>query len=217
MPGTRACVNHQNEWRRHKQLHSRENLSGIHRLISRPNEQLPWVNRDEAEEVQAHDDPAPNEEGEGGNKRRTLFSPAKYYCTEIGSRPCGVPLFWALFDRAESPTNILNLLAAQLPTPESRPSYICIDKGCQVLRTAVTNGSFETTWQDTQFIVDIYHYFNHKATDLLCQKWCNSSPTDGSNPNLVISTIDNNGVRQWSRAFNTQVSEQLNVWIAGFA
>jgi hypothetical protein len=39
---------------------------------------------------------------------------------------------------------------------------------------------------------------------------------DNSNPNLVQSVVDNAGVirKQWM--FNTQASEQLNSWIAGY-
>ncbi|KAF6742058.1 hypothetical protein DFP72DRAFT_994661 [Ephemerocybe angulata] len=66
------------------------------------------------------------------------------------------------------------------------------------------------------FIVNIYHYNNHKHSDELCQTWCNPTPIDGSNPNLVIQELDHAGVLQWKRAFNTQASEQLNSWIAGY-
>lgn len=131
--------------------------------------------------------------------------------------PCGVVIAWTLFDRSESPTNILGFLADIFPTPQSRPSYICVDKGCQILRTAVVNGSFETTWKDSRFIVDTYHYSNHKRTDELCQTWCNPAPLDGSQPNLVIQDTDRNGSAYFKRAFNTQASEQLNAWISGFS
>ena len=39
---------------------------------------------------------------------------------------------------------------------ESRPDYICIDKGCKVLATAVANGSWEIWKKTTRFIVDAY-------------------------------------------------------------
>ena len=61
-------------------------------------------------------------------------------------------------------------------------------------------------WKKTsRFIVDSYHYKNHRDTDLLCQKWCNPAPQDGSAPNLVVADWDNNGNPYYKRAFNTQV------------
>ena len=185
-------------------------------MISRPQERVPWQNPHQVAEVQAHDQPAP-EEDDAATLCKHFFSPARYYCTETACYPCGAVIAWTLFDWSESPTNILHFLATIFSTPRSRPDYICVDKGCQILRTAVVNGSFETTWKDTRFIVDTYHYSNHKRTDNLCQTWCNPSPLDGGQPNLVVQDIDHNGEPYYRRAFNTQASEQLNAWIAGFA
>src|SRR6202522_2577855 len=103
-------------------------------------------------------------------------------------------------------------------TEESRPDYICIDKACVVLHTAITNGSWERVWKKTrQFIVDSYHYINHCADDHLCRKWCNPAPLDGSVPNLVIAETDRQGHFLYKRAFNTQACEQLNAWIGVYS
>ena len=213
---TWACEAHQSDFNRYQELHSRSNLSGVRRLVSRPGERLPWQNHQQASEVQAHDEIAPEEDEEGSVKRKHYFGPSRYYCTETACFPCGVVLGWSLFNKSESPTKILHFLESLFPTPESRPSFICIDKGCQVFRTAVVNGSFETTWKDSRFIVDTYHYSNHKRSDELCRTWCNPTPMDNSNPNLVQSVVDNAGVIRKQRMFNTQASEQLNSWIAGY-
>ena len=94
---------------------------------------------------------------------------------------------------------------ALYPTPNVRPDYICIDKGCRVLRTAIVNGSWNV-WKDTtQFIVDSYHYINHRTNDYLCRKWCNPAPLNGSAPNLVVVEHDVKGNAHYKRAFNTQV------------
>ena len=74
------------------------------------------------------------------------------------------------------------------------------------------NGKKKTT----QFIVDSYHYVNHRTNDYLCRKWCNPAPLDGSAPNLVISETNNQGHVFYKRAFNTQACEQLNAWLGGF-
>ncbi|KAF6748077.1 hypothetical protein DFP72DRAFT_820876 [Ephemerocybe angulata] len=210
---TKACQEHQADWQEYQETHSRSHLAGIRRMVSRPSEQLPWQDQRQNRQVQAHDEPALED---ADVARKHDFGPSKFYCTETACYPCGVVIGWALFDKSESPTKILKFLQHIFPTPESKPSYICIDKGCQVFRTAITNGSFERLWSNSRFIVDTYHYNNHKRSDELCQTWCNPTPMDGSNPNLVIQELDRTGVLQWKRAFNTQASEQLNSWIAGY-
>lgn len=213
VPGTRACVDHQEMWKQYQDSHSRRNLLGIRRIISRPNEIYEWQNRQDPAVAPPHDQPQGDEDA---GTRKHYFGPSKFYCVETACFPCGVVISWTKFDKAESPSKILGFLEETFPTPESRPSYICIDKACQVLRTAVVNGSFSTTWKDTRFIVDTYHYNNHKRSDELCKTWCNPTPENGSNPNLIVLERDNNGNLQAKRAFNTQASEQLNSWLASF-
>ena len=206
---TEACVIHQPLWEKHKQTHSRDHLMGVRRMLQRPQETQPWQNRQHhphhARPHQPHD-----EENPEPPPRKHFFSPSRSYCVETVVVPCGVVISWTKFEKSESPTNILNYLETIYPTPESRPSYICIDKACAVLRTAIANGSWEEWKKTTRFIVDSYHYNNHKATDLLCAKYCNPAPMDGSAPNLVQMARDKNGVMQMQRAFNTQVNFLLN-------
>jgi len=136
---------------------------------------------------------------------------------ETISAPCGVVIAWTKFEKSESTTKILQFLESVYQTEESRPDYICIDKGCQVFRTSVNNGSWDEIWKHTsRFIVDTYHYINHRVTDYLCRTYCNPSPGDGSAPNLVTIEYDSNGRPHARRAFNTQVCEQLNAWLGGF-
>ncbi|TFK42112.1 hypothetical protein BDQ12DRAFT_696601 [Crucibulum laeve] len=99
------------------------------------------------------------------------------------------------FDKSESLTKILAWLEEIYPTEASRPAYICIDKACLVLRSAVVNGDWD---------------------DVLCCWWCNPAPANGSAPNLVVGERDNNGNLAAKRAFNTQACEQLNSWLGGF-
>ena len=181
-------------------------------MLQRPGENQSWNPQRRGPNPQHHDNdnedppPSPN-----------YFSPARYYCVETACAPCGVVIAWTKFAKSESPTNILEFLESIYPTAESRPDYICIDKGCQVFRTAVSNGSWDRIWKfTTRFIVDTYHYINHRLTDYLCQKYCNPSPANGSAPNLVVIEYDDNGYPHAKRAFNTQVCEQLNAWLGGF-
>jgi hypothetical protein len=168
-------------------------------MLQRPQELQPWQN-------QLNHPHQPHDEENPERVQKHFFSPARSYCVETVVAPCGVVIAWTKFDKSESPTNILNYLEKIYPTPESRLAYICIDKACVVLRTAIANGSWEEWKKTTRFIVDSYHYNNHKATDALCAKFCNPAPLDGSAPNLVQFATDKHGVLQMQRAFNTQVN-----------
>ena len=150
---------------------------------------------------QPHDEPQPEIQ-----RPKNYFSPGRFYCVETICAPCGAVIAWTKFDKSESETQILKFLESVYPTEESRPDYICIDKACRVLRTAISNGSWDRIWKKTTcFIVDSYHYINHQTDDYLCRKWCNPAPLNGSAPNLVIATTDNHGRMHYKRAFNTQV------------
>jgi hypothetical protein len=85
-----------------------------------------------------------------------------------------------------------------------------------VLATAVTNGSWETWKRTSRFIVNSYHYNNHRVQDYLCRTFCNPAPANDVAPNLVIVEYDENGQPYGHRAFNTQVCEQLNSWLGGY-
>jgi hypothetical protein len=202
-------------WKKYQDSHSRSSLQRVRQMINKPNETQPWQNRRNLNSV-PHDQPVSDPDVDN---RKHYFGPAKFYCVEIACAPCGAAIAWTKFDRSESPTKILKFLEDIFPTEDSKPSYICIDKACQVLRTAIVNRSFDTIWPNTRFIVDTYHYNNHKRSDDLCKSWCNPTPDNDSNPNylnLITVERDKNGILQAKRAFNTQASEQLNSWIASF-
>ncbi len=169
-------------------------------MLQRPGENYPWQPQRRGPNPQRHDDP-----NEDPPPPQNYFRAARFYCVETICAPCGVVIAWTKFARSESTTNILNFLGSVYQTEDSRPDYICIDKGCQVLATAVTNGSWEVWKQTTRFIVDAYHYINHRVEDYLCRKYCNPSPGDGSAPNLVVMAYDKKGNSYIKRAFNTQV------------
>lgn len=135
---TNECAAHQREWNTYKKFHTGHTQSGICRILQRPGERQPWNHTVRQPNVQRHDDinddPPPP---------ANYFSPAQYYCVETICAPCGVVIAWTKFDKSESPTRILNFLESVYPEESSRPDYICIDKGCQVLRTAVANKNGE--------------------------------------------------------------------------
>jgi hypothetical protein len=208
--GSQACEEHQENWYAHVVRYGRQSILGICRMLRRTEEErLEWL-PDTARQVQPHDEPAP------ARRRGNYFIAPRFYCVETICAPCGVVIAWTKFARAESPTNILNFLQTIYPTEYSRPDYICIDKACLVLRTAITNGSWNMWQNTTRFIVDSYHYINHRTTDYLCRKWCNPAPINGDAPNLVVVVQDKNGRDHYKRAFNTQACEQLNAWLGGY-
>ncbi|KAM6491162.1 hypothetical protein JOM56_013401 [Amanita muscaria] len=209
--GTLACEQHQGKWRKHLMNNKKQVLGGYRRALRRPDDSfslIPAVQN----QVQPHDE----EEQETRSRSKDCFIPPKMYCVETICAPCGVVVAWAKFVKAESPTNILGFLKSVYPKKDERPAYICIDKACMVLRTCVANSDW-TDWLDTsRFIVDAYHYINHRATDNLCRTYCNPAPLNGSAPNLVIAEHNAKGELYYKRAFNNQACEQLNAWLGGF-
>jgi hypothetical protein len=201
LPSTQACQQHQKEWTKHIHNRSPGALAGVRRMLRNPHEGLEWLPSPIEHDPQPHDGPSPPE-----HKLKHYFSPNRFYCVETVCAPCGTVIAWTKFARSESPTNIIDFLNFIYPTSNDRPTYICIDKACVVLKHIVANGTFSEWFKTTRFIVDAYHYTNHKATDVLCRKWCNPAPTDGSAPNLVVPDIDKNGKPCFRRVFNTQAS-----------
>ena len=212
LDSTLTCAQHQTQWNSHVVRFGRANLLGVQRLLRRSEEEgLPWVPVLH-HIAQPHDQPAP----QINQQVKHHFVAPRFYCVETICAPCGVVVAWTKFAKAESPTNILDFLDAVYPDSNTRPDYVCIDKGCQLLRHAVASGRWDT-WKDTtRFIVDSYHYINHRTTDYLCRKYCNPAPLNGSAPNLVEVVQDKNGQSHYRRAFNTQACEQLNAWLGGF-
>ncbi|KAF8986787.1 hypothetical protein BDQ17DRAFT_1217781, partial [Cyathus striatus] len=148
--------------------------------------------------------------------RDNYFVAPRFYCVETICAPCGVVIAWAKFVKAEGESQIIDFLEFVYPTPNVRPSYVCIDKACMVLRHLTTSRDWNIGKTTTRFVVDSFHYINHRVGDYLCCKFCNPSPLNGSAPNLVLVERDAEGNPHYKRAFNTQACEQLNAWLGGF-
>ena len=140
--GTQACEQYQQQWKKYVTQHKRQSAPGFRRITQRPAESLPWISTNRQTE-QPHDEPMPERE------HKNYFSAPRFYCVEIICAPCGVVVAWATFPKAGSPTNILAFLENVFQTQESRPDYICIDKACLVLQTALRNGSLNRIWEKT--------------------------------------------------------------------
>jgi len=207
---TQACQQHKIEWDKHIHNWSPGALAGVRQMLRQPGENVDWLPNLQQNSL-PHDGPVPPD-----RENKHYFSPNRFYCVETVCAPCGTVIAWKKFAKSESPTKIMNFLNSIYPSMESRPAYICIDKACTVLKFIVNNGAYADWFQTTCFIVDSYHYTNHKATDLICCTWCNPTPSDGSAPNLVIPTTDKHGNPCFKHAFNTQACEQLNSWLGGY-
>lgn len=134
---TLACAQHEPEWKHNVQEKSHSTLTGICQVLQCTGDHQPWQQNNVNTVVQPHDEDHPEPQ-----QHKHYFSPNHFYCVETICAPCGVVIAWTKFAKSESPTNILNWLASVYPNIESRPDYICIDKACQFLHTAVTNGSW---------------------------------------------------------------------------
>jgi hypothetical protein len=135
-PHSLACQEHASEWKRHQAYKSKTTINGIRRIIQRPTDIQPWQHNRAQRLHQPHD------EEQVIHGLHHYFSPSKFYCVETICTPCGVVLAWTLFDKSESPTQILNWLDTIVyPNKEDRPAYICIDKAC-----LVSSIFFNWTW-----------------------------------------------------------------------
>jgi hypothetical protein len=201
--GTQACQQHRHLWRSHIVRFGHSTLLGIRRMVRRSEEEhLPWLPPPN-HNAQPHDEPA--HAAAPGNQPKNYFSASRFYCVETIAGPCGIVQAWTKFAKSESPTNILDFLDRVYPNETSWPDYVCIDKACLLLRHAVASGRWAIWEKTTRFIVDAYHYINHRTTDSVCRKYCNPAPLNGSAPNLVVVENDKFGQPHYKRAYNTEV------------
>ncbi|KAF8989467.1 hypothetical protein BDQ17DRAFT_1393288 [Cyathus striatus] len=201
------CLRHESQheglqnWFNHITQFGRQSVLGIRRIIRRSVEEgapawMHWLNR---RNNQPHDVPAGYAQESGD-----YFVAPQFYCVETLCAPCGVVIAWTKFAKSEGASQIMDFLEDIYPTPESRPSYVCIDKACVVLKHLIRSHNWNM-WKATT-----------RVGDYLCRTYCNPSPLNGSAPNLVVVERDINGNPHYKRAFNTHACEQLNAWLGGF-
>ncbi|EDR11718.1 uncharacterized protein LACBIDRAFT_314253 [Laccaria bicolor S238N-H82] len=152
-----------------------------------------------------------------GPKVVHTFRAQTVYCLQTIQWACGVPIGWGKCYKSESAPQVLAILdRVWVNYPDLRPSFLAYDDACDLLRHVTTQDAQSLWLKSTKFIVDAWHYIGHRATDLLCCIWCNPAPTNGSQPDLVITEVDDAGATHTTRAFNTETAEQLNSWLDGF-
>lgn len=119
---TEACQDHASQWKKNVQQRSQSPVNGLHHILQCPGERQDWQKSPRSAIQHLHDEDAPE-----NVQRKKFFSPNQFYCVETVVAPCGVVIDWTKVDKEEV-----------FPTEESCPAYICIDKACQVMRTAVS-------------------------------------------------------------------------------
>ncbi|KAJ7844841.1 hypothetical protein B0H13DRAFT_2239147 [Mycena leptocephala] len=119
---------------------------------------------------------------------------------------CGCPIGWGKCYRSESSSQVLKIIDKIWEAhPDCMPSFLAYDDACNLLRHIVTQHPNSPWIHSAKLIVDAWHYIGHRASDILCRIWCNPAPTNGSQPDLISVTVDNN-----------ETAEQLNAWLNGY-
>jgi hypothetical protein len=158
------------------------------------------------------------DEGMPRRSFRHSFQVSHVHCIETATWACGYPIAFGKMYRSEGEAQVLEFLEKVWPASATqRPSYIAFDRACKLLKY-ISTSIHRCAWLDTtRFVVDTWHYINHRSDDELCRVWCNPAPKDGSQPDLVLITISDDEEPIQSRAFNLEAAEQQNSWIGGYS
>lgn len=152
-------------------------------------------NRDEEASIVARLPLGPN--GEPGSEVAHTFAARRVFCLETIQWACGYPIGWIKCYDAEGESQVLDLLNFAFPPTapmlDLRPQFVAYDKACRLLRH-IARQNLEDPWIiSTRFIIDPFHYLNHRADDDLCHNRCNPAPANGSQPDLVTVTTHEDG------------------------
>lgn len=156
-------------------------------------------------------------EGTPGDEVMHTFRAGTIYCVETIQWSCGMPVAWGKCYKAESAPQVISFVKRTWEGYDAlRPSFLCYDDACDLLRHVATQDPGDSWLKSTRFIVDAWHYIGHRAADVLCRLWCNPAPANGSQPDLITVQEDERGNRHKTRAFNTETAEQLNAWLNNY-
>lgn len=139
------------------------------------------------------------------------------YFLETIQWSCGVPIGWRKCYKFKSLPQVLNILDRIFKGNDALClSFIAYDDACDLLYHIITQNSHNMWIRTTRFIVNSWHYIGHWATDVLHCLWCNPVPTNGQQPDLVLTMTDDNVQQYTTHAFNLETAEQLNAWLNVF-
>ncbi|KAJ7087723.1 hypothetical protein C8R43DRAFT_939301 [Mycena crocata] len=190
---------------------SRLSFPGVQRVIRRQNEaNTPPTGPSLQTEL-------PELDGVTGESVAHTFRARTTYCLQTVQWSCGCPIGWGKCFRSESSPQVLKIINKIWEShPDSRPGFLAYDDACNLLRHIVTQDPNSPWVHSTKLIVDAWHYIGHRVSDILCRIWCNPAPSNGSQPDLISVSMDDNGRTHTTRAFNTETAEQLNAWLNGY-
>ncbi|KAJ7710189.1 hypothetical protein B0H16DRAFT_1480757 [Mycena metata] len=153
----------------------------------------------------------------GDTQPQQLCGPSFQVQLQALGGACGVPIAQGKCYCSESTPQVLGFInKVWVDYPQLCTSFVVYDKACDLCQHIVTQDATDLSLTSTKVIVDAWHYIGHQATDVLCQTKCNPALTDGSQPDLVLTELNNHGISHQTRAFNTETVEQLNSWLNGF-
>lgn len=127
MASTKACQTHQSLWNKYIDSRSRSKLHAERRALRNANNLQAWQNIS-IRRSQPHDADTNEEHTSSDN----YFGPNRIYVTETVVGSCGTPIAWTTFHNSESPSAIAGWINKLYPNRANRPSFIAIDKSCQV-------------------------------------------------------------------------------------
>ncbi|KAK7033866.1 hypothetical protein R3P38DRAFT_2917807 [Favolaschia claudopus] len=211
---TCALESHREWHQKYLNRFSRLSFPGVQRVIRRQTQQQDETGTSSGPTLQAD---LPALDGVAGKDVIHTFRAGSTYCLQTVQWSCGCPIGWGKCYRSESSPQVLGILNRIWENfPESRPSFLAYDDACNLLRHIVTQDPNSPWFNVTKLIVDAWHYIGHQASDILCRIWCNPAPANGSQPDLIIVQVDENGRTHKTRAFNTETAEQLNSWLTSY-
>ncbi|KAM5544418.1 hypothetical protein V8D89_002078 [Ganoderma adspersum] len=195
---------------------SRQSYDGVQRVIQKQ-KQAPANAEGGGHRPTLHVE-LPALDGTLGNEVVHTFCAKTTYCLETIQWACRMPIGWGKCYKSESSSQVLDFLNRTWPVDYHHlcPGFIGFDNACDLLHHVVTQNPADTWIDTTKFIVDAWHYIGHKATDILCRRFCNPMPTDGSQPDLVGTAVDANNQTHLVQAFNTETAEHFNAWLSGY-
>ena len=122
------------------------------------------------------------------------FCSKSVYCIQTVQWACGIPVGWGKCYQSESLPQVLSILDRIWSWfPHKQASFLIYDQACDLFQHIVTQNPQSSWLTSTKFIVDAWHYIGHQTSDLLCCLWCNPAPANGSQPDLILTSVDDNG------------------------
>ncbi|KAF9023132.1 hypothetical protein BDZ89DRAFT_1193040 [Hymenopellis radicata] len=217
---TCSTPTHKSWYKHYSKRFKRLGFDGVRRVIRRQQE----FNAPAADPTRTgHAPPAtfnidlPSLDDLPGTQVEHTFRACNVYCIQTVQWACGFPIGWGKCYSSESPSQVLRIIDdVWVDHHHLKPSILAYDNACKLLRHIITQDRHSHWLQTTKFIVDVWHYIGHKASDSLCRLWCNPTPKNGSQPDLICTATDSLGNTFLTRAFNTETAEQLNSWLDGF-